>query len=240
MQVTDTERFIRNFVPPNTTSYSFASDNVRAQISAEFLQSFVESLNELSARYRVSQLPSHAQEVAAQIASDSSNAGTWRERFGFGMVAVGIENIELTPESRDLVNQYSSNRMDLKAYEGISQEASNIGAQQKYAQGVQDHGLGDGAGMMFGIGLAQGISPQTAATIRDELNRTRSSRTHAGAGSPDPSTSERPDDSRRLVHRPLGKQPRGPGSPLVGRSPMDRPCHVPAAEPSRTVIERPT
>lgn len=165
VQVTDPERFIRNFVPPNTTSYSFASEHVRAQISAEFLQSFVESLNELSARYRVSQLPSHAQEVAAQIASDSSNAGTWRERFGFGMVAVGIENIELTPESRDLVNQYSSNRMDLKAYEGISQEASNIGAQQKIAQGVQDHGLGDGAGMMFGIGLAQGISPQTAATV---------------------------------------------------------------------------
>jgi len=165
VQVTDPERFIRNFVPPNTTSYSFDNQQARAQISAEFLQSLIDALNTLSTEYRISHLPSQMEEVAAHITSDSSNAGTWRERFGFGVVAVGIENIEFTPESRELVKHYSSNRMNLKAYEGLSQETSNIGAQQKIAQGIQDHGLGDGAGLVFGMGLAQGISPQTAAPL---------------------------------------------------------------------------
>lgn len=165
VQVTDPERFIRNFVPPNTTTYSFATEQARAQVSSEFLQSLIGALNALSTQYRISQLPSQAEEVAAQISNDSSCAGTWEERFGLRVVSVGIENIEFTPESRGLVEQYSSNRMNLKAYEGLSQETSNIGAQQKIAQGIQDHGLGDGAGLVFGIGMAQGLSPQTAAPL---------------------------------------------------------------------------
>ena len=47
--------------------------------------------------------------------------------------------------------------MNLKAYEDISQRTSNIGAQQKIAQGVQDNGLGDGAGLIFGVNLAQNL-----------------------------------------------------------------------------------
>ena len=165
VQVADPERFIRNFVPPNTMSYSFDSPQARAQVSAEFLQSLIDALNTLSTEYRISQLPSQAEEVAAHITNDTSNAGTWTERFGFSVVAVGIENIEFTPGSRELVREYSSNRMSLKAYEGLSQETSNIGAQQKIAQGIQDHGLGDGGGLVFGMGFAQGISPQTAAPL---------------------------------------------------------------------------
>jgi hypothetical protein len=53
--------------------------------------------------------------------------------------------------------------MNLSAYEGISQGASNVAAQQKIAEGVQDHGLGDGAGMIFGMNLAQALNPKTAA-----------------------------------------------------------------------------
>jgi membrane protease subunit (stomatin/prohibitin family) len=165
VQVTVPERFIRNFVPPNVTSYSFDSDRARAQISAEFLQSLIDTLNTLSSTYRISQLPSQVEEIAALITSSSTNAGTWTERFGFELKAVAIENIELTPESRELVKNYSSNRMNLKAYEGLSQDASNIAAQQQLAQGVQDHGLGDGGGLVLGMGLAQGMNPQTAASL---------------------------------------------------------------------------
>lgn len=53
--------------------------------------------------------------------------------------------------------------MNISAFEGISQQTSNVAAQQKVAQGVQDHGLGDGGGMLFGMNLAQAISPMTAA-----------------------------------------------------------------------------
>lgn len=53
--------------------------------------------------------------------------------------------------------------MNLSAFKGISQQASNVAAQQKVAQGVQDHGLGDGGGMLFGMNFAQAINPLTAA-----------------------------------------------------------------------------
>lgn len=76
---------------------------------------------------------------------------------------VGIENIEFTPEARELVKEYSTNLMTLEAYEGVSQQSSNISAQQKIAQGVQARGLGDGGGTLFGMNLLQGMNTQTGA-----------------------------------------------------------------------------
>ena len=163
VRISDAERFMRNFVPANITSYSFDDHQARSQVLSEFLQSFIDAVNSLSTQHRISELPSQAEEIAEQIAGGSSNAGTWGQRFGFDLVSVGIENIEFTPASRELVKEYSSNRMNVKAYEDISQEASNISAQQKIAQGVQEHGLGTGGGLVFGMGLAQGLNPQNAA-----------------------------------------------------------------------------
>jgi membrane protease subunit (stomatin/prohibitin family) len=163
LKVIDAETFIKNYVPANINYYSFDDQKTRAQIISEFIQSFTVALNSLSTTYRVSQLPSQANEIAGKISLDNSNAGTWKERFGFEIVKVGIENIEFSPESKELVKQYSSNKMNLKAYEDISQKSSNIAAQQKIAQGIQDNGLGDGAGMIFGMNMAQGLNPQNAS-----------------------------------------------------------------------------
>ena len=76
------------------------------------------------------------------------------------MVKVAIENIEFSADSRELVRKFSENRMNMQAYEESSQRASNIAAQQKIAQGIQDNGLGDGGGMLFGMNLAQGMTPR--------------------------------------------------------------------------------
>lgn len=159
LKVVDAEKFIRNFVPANTNYYSFDDKNVRAQVSSDFMQSFIVALNSLSNNYRISQLPAHANEISQQIAQDNFNAGTWKERFGFELVQVSIENIEFSPESRDLVNKYNANKMNLQAYEGISQKASNISAQQKIATGVQNNGFGDMGGMLFGMNIAQNVTP---------------------------------------------------------------------------------
>ncbi len=101
---------------------------------------------------------------------DTANAGTWESRFGIHLAGIGIESIEFTPESRELVKQYSSNRMNVTAYENISQQASNIAAQQKIAQGVQDNGFGDMGGMMLGLGFAQGVNPMTGAMPGQQVN----------------------------------------------------------------------
>lgn len=163
LRIVDTVAFVRNFLPPNTRYYAFDSAQARQQISSEFMQAFIAAVNALSATHRISELPSQVGAVAELIADDSSALGAWITRFGLDVVQVGIESIEFSPESRELVQRYSANKMNLSAYESVSQQASNIAAQQKIAQGVQDHGLGDGAGMIFGMNLAQSMHPQTAA-----------------------------------------------------------------------------
>lgn len=165
LQVVDPIAFVRGFLPPNTRYYAFDSAQARQQISSEFLQAFIVAVNSLSATHRISELPAHSGAIAALIADDESTLGAWIRRFGLDVVQVGIESIEFSPESRELVKRYSANKMSLSAFEGISQQASNVAAQQKIADGVQSHGLGDGAGLVFGMNLAQGLSAQAGAPV---------------------------------------------------------------------------
>lgn len=158
IRVVDVEKFIKNFIPANVKYYSFNDKNVRAQITSDFLQSFVVALNSLSGQYRISQIPSQANELSTKISNDPLNAGSWKERFGFEIVKVSIENIEFSTESRELVNKFNTNKMSLGAYENISQRSSNIGAQQKIAEGIQNNGFGDMGGMILGMNMAQNVS----------------------------------------------------------------------------------
>jgi membrane protease subunit (stomatin/prohibitin family) len=160
IKIVDPEKFIKNFVPANTNSYSFDDPRARAQILSEFLQSFIAALNSLSTSYRISMLPGQAVEISKRISEDSYNAGTWKERFGFELVKVAVENIEFSPESRELVKQFSANKMTMRAFDDVSQRTANIAAQQKIAQGIQDNGLGNGGDMIFGMNMAQNIGPQ--------------------------------------------------------------------------------
>ena len=163
LRIVDAVAFVQNFLPPNTSHYSFDSAEARQQISSEFIQAFISVVNSLSEQYRVSELPSRSGAIAELIADDASVLGAWITRFGLDVVQVGIESIELSPESRELVKNYSANKMSVSAFEAVSQQASNVAAQQKIAQGVQDNGLGDGGGLIFGMNLAQGLNPQNAA-----------------------------------------------------------------------------
>ena len=163
IKVTDPTLLVRNFIPAGTTYYSLDDPTVREQLVSDFLQSFIVAINSLSSKYRISQIPSQANALSVQISKDSLNAGSWINRFGFEVVKVSIENIELSDESRELVKKYNENRMNLSAYEDISQKASNIAAQQKIAEGVKDNGFGDIGGMMFATGIVQGLNPQNAA-----------------------------------------------------------------------------
>lgn len=165
IKVTDPTLLVRNFVPAGTTYYSFDDPTVREQLISDFLQSFIVAINSLSSEYRISQIPAQANALSVQISKDSLNAGSWVNRFGFEVVKVSIENIELSDESKALVKKYNENRMSLSAYEDISQKASNIAAQQKIAEGVQDNGFGNIGGMMFATGMVQGLNPQNASQI---------------------------------------------------------------------------
>ncbi len=165
LRVVDAVAFVRNFLPANTRHYAFSSPEARRQISSEFMQALIVAVNALSAAYRISELPAHAGEISRAISDDGAALGSWIVRYGLDVVDVGIESIELSPESRDLVKRFAATRMKLGAFEGISQQASNVSAQQNISQGIRDHGLTNASGAIFGIGLAQSISPQTAAPV---------------------------------------------------------------------------
>ena len=113
----------------------------------------------MSSKYRISQLPSQSGAISHDIAEEPDNAGSWPDRFGIKLVKVAVENIEFTEDSKELVQQYSSKKMHIKAYDEISQRTSDVSAQQMIAEGIRDHGVGDGGGMILGMNMAQGIGP---------------------------------------------------------------------------------
>lgn len=159
VQITDAKKFIKNFVPPGVYRYSFNDPSVKAQIVGEFLQSFTVALNKLSDNYRISKIQSHGNELAEAVSTDATNAGTWPDRFGFKVVSIGLENIQMSDESKALVKQFAAEKMKVSAYEDVSKKASDIAAQQKIAGGIQEHGLGDGGGMIFGMNMARALTP---------------------------------------------------------------------------------
>lgn len=162
LKIIDPVKFIRNYVPANVNNYSFADSKARAQLLSEFLQSFMDALNSLSGKYRVSQIPSQANELASSIQSEQTNSGSWGDRFGLQIMSVAIENIELTEESKALINKYNENKLGVKAYEEVSQHASNVAAQQNISQGIKEHGLGNSAGFVMGMNMGQGMNAFTA------------------------------------------------------------------------------
>ena len=124
-----------NFLPANVTYYTFDSAQARSQIVTEFLQSFIVALNSLSTTYRISQLPSQAAVLAEQVSMMDSMQELGKNVFGFEICkSCPFANIEFSPESKELVKQFSSNKMNLKAYDDVSQKSSNIAAQQKLHQ----------------------------------------------------------------------------------------------------------
>ena len=163
LQVVDAERFVRNFLPANTYSYSLDDQSARSMLIAEFLASFIVATNALSSEVRISQLPSHVNEIRRTILDEDDNAGTWEDRFGIRLVQVAIENIEFSDDSRELIKSYAKKKLDVSAYEGISKQAADVAAQQMIAEGVRDNGFGDAGGMMFGMGLAGMLNPLNAS-----------------------------------------------------------------------------
>lgn len=160
VRVVNPELFIQNYLPANAERYSFAEPQSKAQLVGELIQAFITALNSLSATYKVSDLPSTAGVLSNKIIGDKL-VSSWESRFGIRLLNVSVQNIELSDDSKELIKQFASNRMDVKSYEGISQKAADIAAQQKVAQGVKDHGLGDAAGAVVGLNIAQGIGVQT-------------------------------------------------------------------------------
>lgn len=161
IKVTDPELFVKSFVPPKVFLYSVDDPDVRMQIVSEYLQSFTVALNSMSGKYRVSQLASMGNEITNLISNDSANAGTWKNRFGFELIKATINSIELSDDSKDLLYHYAEKKMDLSAFDDVSQKASDISAQQKIAEGIQEHGFGNMGGMILGMNMAQGISMNT-------------------------------------------------------------------------------
>ena len=171
IKVNNPALFIRNFVPVNTDSYSFASQEARSQIVSEFLQSFIVAINALSKEFRLSQLQAHMNDITNTVIKDTKNAGTWEKRFGFIIVGIGIEAIHYTDASREIIRKFADNKMGVTAFEDVSYHASHIAAQQKVAEGIQNHGFGDVGGMVFGMNIAKSFAANIDAENRMNIDQ---------------------------------------------------------------------
>ncbi|MDO4415902.1 MAG: SPFH domain-containing protein [Erysipelotrichaceae bacterium] len=106
--VTEPELFIRNFVQ-NYHSLSLDERNVRTQLLNEFLQSFTVGMVQLSKKYQLMYNGTYTKEIAAAVLSDPNHAGNWPLEYGFEIVDVNIENIELSDRSKELIEVYMAN-----------------------------------------------------------------------------------------------------------------------------------
>lgn len=156
IRISAPDLFIKNYVPANSDYYSFEDPRAKAQLIAEILQAFISTLNKLTENYSASSLPSLAADISKAI-KNNPNLACWNDRYGIQLENVTVQNIEFTEDSRELVKQYASNRMNVKAYDGVSRESADIAAQQNISQGVKEHGLGDAAGAILGVNIAQTI-----------------------------------------------------------------------------------
>ncbi|AXE37765.1 SPFH domain-containing protein [Acidipropionibacterium virtanenii] len=163
LQVVNPVAFVQKFLPPNCRHYTFASPEARRQISAEFIQAFVSAINSLSSVYRISELPSHSEEISRAIADDSAALGAWIERFGLDVVQVAIESIEFSPESREIVKRYSKKSMNLALLEGISRRVSSIASQHRIAQNMRNHRVDSDDDPVPGIDPGRSHRPQIGA-----------------------------------------------------------------------------
>ena len=155
IRIIDPYTFVKNYLPANTQIYSFDDIYAKEQLVAELSQSFVAALGSLSKQYRISDMPARINEVSAYISEDPQYAGSWPIRFGLKLVKNAIENFELSDASKDIVKMYATNRMKVSAFEGVSQQAADIAAQQKIAQGIRERGFGDVGGTILGVYAAQ-------------------------------------------------------------------------------------
>lgn len=163
VRVVNPTLLLQAFVPAGVTSYSLDEPAARKQLTAELLHAFMGAVGALSGDVRVSQLPSHATELAGAMRASAGDVGSWGERFGLALAGLALENVELSDDSRELVRRFAERRMDVAAYEGVSKHAADVAAQQKIAEGVRDNGLGDAGGMLFGMNLAGMLSPRDAS-----------------------------------------------------------------------------
>ena len=159
IKITDVERFLKNYLPANTTYYTFDDIDAKKQISSEFTSSFIRALNMMSYDYKLSELPSKSKQITDFLYEDKEYVGTWEERFGFKIISIALEHIAWTDNSKELVNKFNESKMSMKAYEGVTPETSNVAAQQKIAEGIKEKGLGEGgAGVILGMNIAKEMS----------------------------------------------------------------------------------
>lgn len=154
IKITDVAKFIKEYLPANTKNYSFEDINAKAQINNELVNGLIIAINNLSDEYRISELPSKTKVLCDKLKEEKEYVGTWNNRFGFEMVNIAIENIELTDNSRDLINKFNESRMGTKAYDNLSDKSLDTAAKQKIAEGVKGHGPGS-AGVMLGMNVAE-------------------------------------------------------------------------------------
>lgn len=198
VQVCDPTRFLRSFVPANVIEYSLDDKQAREQLVVELLHSFTVAVNVLSQTCRVSHLPSRADEIVRTIEHGTGNASTWQERFGLQLRAIAVENIEMSDESRELVRQFAERKMNVAAYEDVSQHASDVAAQQAIAEGVRENGLGDGGGMLFGMNLVSELGARNASFAPNVAV--------AGGNASSLNEAEEPSDSPSLAVASLDEQ----------------------------------
>ncbi len=162
IRIVDIEKFVKKFVQTNTMYYSFDDVEQMNQVVSELINAYVSTLNSMAEKYNISEMMSKINEIQNGIIENKNYIKGWQEKFGFKLVNIVVENIELTQQSKKNISDYNDKILTVKAYKDLSEKESKNIAKLQISEGIRKNGLGSGIpsiamGMKIGNKIAEDI-----------------------------------------------------------------------------------
>lgn len=174
IRIIDIERFVKKFVQTNTMYYSFENVEQMNQVMSELINAYVSALNSLSEKYSISELMSKTDEIQYSIIDNNKLIKDWREKFGFKIINIVVESIELTEQSKKIINDYNDKILTVRAYKDLSEKESKNIVQLQISEGIRNKGLGSGIpsiamGMKIGNKIVDEMDDRDSNTELNEI-----------------------------------------------------------------------
>lgn len=159
IKIVDPVVFVKNFLPSGVARYQADDEKATDQLFSEFITTFNATLNSLSKTIEIADLPAHGPQLAKAMSEEKGPEGSWIERWGIEIVAVGVEAVEYDGQSQRLMDQYNTGLM-------MQGNVGNAYAQTTLANAAMAAGeSGGGAGMM-GVGVGMGAMGTVVAGMQ--------------------------------------------------------------------------
>ena len=174
IKIIDIEKFVKKFIQTNTMYYSFEEVDQTNQVVSEIINAYVSTLNSMSEKYNISELMSNIDEIENSVKENKQYIKEWQDKFGFKLVNLVVEHIELSEQSKKIVNDYNDKILTVKVYKGLNEKESKTVSRLQISEGIRNNGLGNGIpciamGMKIGKEIVEDIEEASNNMVLNDV-----------------------------------------------------------------------